>query len=815
VGDLSPVELVFARLLGLRGRLADAVEAECEKNPEIADELREKFAHYSENPPGSAKRNSRGLARRLVDRYSDELGESLTSVRPPPSEPLLPKLEGRYDLKNELARGGMGAILRTWDTVLSRELAMKVVLGHADGDVPPERLRRFLREARVTAQLAHPGIVPVHELGSDADGHFFFTMRLVEGRDLRSILRLVQKNQDGWNLTRALNVLLRVCEALSYAHSKDVVHRDIKPANVMVGAFGEVYLMDWGLAKLLGEENDPEAVQDRAPSQPTSSGSADHSLTLEGAVVGTPSYMAPEQAKGIESAISPLTDVYAMGAILYQLLSGAAPFREKDRARAPASILEALREGPPADLQTLVGDGLEELVAICNKAMNREPERRHSSMESFSGAIRGYLEAEQEAVEAARRARREAARAERVAEYLGGLFRSHGGGSASLLRTSAWTVLDAGAEELMSGFEDQPLTRATLLASLSEILLDVDASNRAISLLEEELSLRQNNPSWPLPEHVVTLRKLARAHEELRSLSKAESVLEEALTLLGDDPESQEMRWQVLEQFASLLRVRGDLQRSSEILIDLTSAYEEEGKDGQLCEVFHQLGQVMALRGNSREANRTFERAKALCISAPDVETARLSRIQKSRAMACLLSGEDGKSLQKAEDLLRSAISNSIENLGVDHHWSGILQRDLAGCLVRRGVIAEAEELARQALVTLRRCYLPTHPEVGATFMILAVILLADDRTREARRLIGEAESLVDLSVLNGKLRAQALETGAILRALCGDHLGAAFIIGELNSNVDESEGVQVQRKLNLLCLCRDAGIVDIDDHYR
>ncbi|MHC5209558.1 MAG: serine/threonine-protein kinase, partial [Planctomycetota bacterium] len=183
----------------------------------------------------------------------------------------------RYTLEGEIARGGMGAIVKVWDEDLRRHLAMKVVLGEADAKptgrtpvVDERTLGRFLEEAQVTGQLDHPGVVPVHELGVDATGRVYFTMRLVKGRDLKEIFGLVWRGAEGWSQTRALNVLLKACEALAYAHSKGVVHRDLKPSNIMVGRFGEVYVMDWGLARVLGHE-DRKDIRLRSETVPESS----------------------------------------------------------------------------------------------------------------------------------------------------------------------------------------------------------------------------------------------------------------------------------------------------------------------------------------------------------------------------------------------------------------------------------------------------------------------------------------------------------------------------------------------------------------
>ena len=162
----------------------------------------------------------------------------------------------RYVDEGEVARGGMGAIRRVFDQDVRRPLALKVMLGEADAPADDGSLGRFLEEAQVTGQLDHPGIVPVHEVGVDAEDRVYFTMKLVKGEDLRSVFESVaDPNDHDWTTTRALNVMLRVCEAMAYAHEKGVIHRDLKPGNVMVGKYGEAYVMDWGLAKVLGRED--------------------------------------------------------------------------------------------------------------------------------------------------------------------------------------------------------------------------------------------------------------------------------------------------------------------------------------------------------------------------------------------------------------------------------------------------------------------------------------------------------------------------------------------------------------------------------
>ncbi|MCA8960062.1 MAG: SUMF1/EgtB/PvdO family nonheme iron enzyme [Planctomycetes bacterium] len=324
----------------------------------------------------------------------------------PSSSPSIPvdRVATRYLDRGEIARGGMGAIRRVWDDDLRRELAMKVALERVAND--PVVLGRFLEEAQITGQLEHPGIVPVHEIGFDAEGRLYFTMRLVRGHDLRTIFQWVREGHRDWSLTRALNVILRVCEAVAYAHSRKVIHRDLKPANVMVGSFGEVYVMDWGLAKVRGSD---ETAPHRGVAEPGALDSADATvmtdrraetrgvessplLTEAGAVVGTPAFMAPEQARGELEQVDARTDVYAVGALLYSLLTGRMPFVDPGDTPTAADVIARVRESSPTPIQQIDRRLPSELVAICEKAMSRDRDERYPDMLAMRDDLRAYLE---------------------------------------------------------------------------------------------------------------------------------------------------------------------------------------------------------------------------------------------------------------------------------------------------------------------------------------------------------------------------------------------------------------------------------------
>src|SRR6202158_2931926 len=227
-----------------------------------------------------------------------------------------PDLSGTgYVLLDKLGAGGMGSVFRVEDTALGRQVALKV-LGIADSSA--EFGARLLREAKIIAQLEHPGIVPVHDVGTLPDGRVFYTMKLVQGR------RLDQHRDELGGLPERLRTFQKICEAVSFAHAHQVLHRDLKPQNIMVGRFGEVLVMDWGLAKIRDAErteNSPGSREVRAEGGASATDAAGVD-TAHGMVLGTPGYMAPEQARGEAAAVGERSDVYSLGAVLRFLLAG-------------------------------------------------------------------------------------------------------------------------------------------------------------------------------------------------------------------------------------------------------------------------------------------------------------------------------------------------------------------------------------------------------------------------------------------------------------------------------------------------------------
>ena len=292
---------------------------------------------------------------------------ALQRAEPPPRAAGMAESDDpdRYEEVAEHARGGLGRIVRAVDKRLGRTVAVKELLRRDAGDASEAR---FLREAMITARLEHPGIVPVHEAGRWPNGDPYYVMKLVEGRTLKE---LIAEHRTLRERLALLPHVIAVADAVGYAHSEGVIHRDLKPSNVMVGAFGETIVVDWGLARDLRQPVAPEAA------------------ALESQVVGTPAYMSPEQARGgSDSGVDERADVYAIGAVLYELLAGSSPYG--DAAATPQVVIDRVLAGPPRALRDVVPDVPRELAGIVNKAMARDPARRYAHATGLAEDLRRF-----------------------------------------------------------------------------------------------------------------------------------------------------------------------------------------------------------------------------------------------------------------------------------------------------------------------------------------------------------------------------------------------------------------------------------------
>jgi serine/threonine-protein kinase len=348
-------------------------------------------------------------------RLREPLTEAAEPVLKPASGALPAGAAPRYSIEGEIARGGMGTVLKGRDTDLGRAIAIKVLLETHAGKT--ELVQRFVEEAQIAGQLQHPGIAPVYELGQFPDKRPYFTMKLVKGQTLAALLAARKAVAD--ELPKYLGVFEQVCQTLAYAHARGVIHRDLKPANIMVGSFGEVQVMDWGLAKVLkdgggGDQTGRERPRPDGVSvirTQRSTGTPEVGApTQAGSVLGTPAYMAPEQARGDVDLVDAHADVFGLGAILCEILTGQPPFTGPNA--------EAMRKAQTAQLGDTLGrlDGCGAegaLTGLARHCLAAEPWDRPRDAGEVAAAVTAYQNAVAERLRQAEVAHAaEAARAE-------------------------------------------------------------------------------------------------------------------------------------------------------------------------------------------------------------------------------------------------------------------------------------------------------------------------------------------------------------------------------------------------------------------
>ncbi len=320
-----------------------------------------------------------------------------------PEEPVhvstdLPRYRGpeRFDTGPRIGEGGMGEVVLQLDRNIGRELVKKMLHREIDREVS---IQRFLREARVQGQLEHPGVVPVHDFGVDGDGRLFFSMKRIRGQTLAEILAGLSSKTPGivarFSRHRILSAFVQVCLTVSYAHKRGVVHRDLKPSNIMLGDFGEVYVLDWGLAKIQGrpDERAPEesSVDVSPPLSPE--------MTSDGDLLGTPLYMAPEQLRGEHAVLDGRADVFALGVILFEILT-------LERYRRGHTLSQMIVESELAERaerpSQRAQDVPPELDDLCVSALARDPAQRLGSARALADGVERYLAGDRDL--AARRA---------------------------------------------------------------------------------------------------------------------------------------------------------------------------------------------------------------------------------------------------------------------------------------------------------------------------------------------------------------------------------------------------------------------------
>jgi serine/threonine protein kinase len=300
-----------------------------------------------------------------------------------------------------ISKGGMGTVLKTTDINCGRVIAMKMVNSTDDQD---ESYIRFLHEAKITANLEHPNIVPVHEINYDDQDNVYFTMKYVQGDDLETVLNKLRardpKYIEAYPLSRLLTIFMCACDGVAFAHSKGVIHRDLKPENIMIGDYGEVLIMDWGIAKILAGKESFESTKTNTEVDFLSekiNNSKGPKETRSGEVFGTPAFMAPEQVLGKNESVDVRTDIYALGGLLYTILTLQLPIIEDDVSRLFSKVLAGNITRPSdlscskhGELPHFHGPVAEALSAVVMKALSVAPKDRYANVKEIQNDISAF-----------------------------------------------------------------------------------------------------------------------------------------------------------------------------------------------------------------------------------------------------------------------------------------------------------------------------------------------------------------------------------------------------------------------------------------
>jgi tetratricopeptide (TPR) repeat protein len=610
-----------------------------------------------------------------------------------------PPAVGRYALGAEIARGGMGAVYRATDTALDREVAVKVLqerFGPESGAA-----RRFLDEAKVTGQLQHPGIPPVHDAGNLPGGRPFLAMKLVKGDTLDRLLKA--RPDPAHDRGRYVAVFEHVCNAVAFAHRRGVIHRDLKPSNVMVGGFGETQVMDWGLAKVLGAASPTDAgtptgdVKGAQPG-PGSGGSE----TVAGSVLGTPAYMPPEAAAGAVHLVDARSDVFGLGAVLAVILTGQPPFAggsaESTRVRAA--------QGELADcFARLNGCGADpELVGLCKRCLNPKREDRPADAAEVAAAVAGLRAA---AEDRARRAELDRASAELKA-------------TEGRKRRRVWLGL---AAALAAG-----------LAASVALTVRAENARGAAERAEQTADARRTDAE---KAHAVaeTRRQEAEARrkeaEDQTALANAvKDFLKNDVLMLADPARQQEDKGLAYDADVKLRNV----------VLRAAKAIDGKFADRPMVEAELRFTVGYALEGMGRHdlAVDQYERARALYdrLVGPDHPQARLSANNLANSYSAL--GRNDDALRLREEVL--AVSRA--KLGPGHPDTLTSLQNLAISYYNLGRLEDARRLFEEASDQWRARFGPGHPGTLLIVQNLAAVDAELGRLDEARRLLQETFAL-------------------------------------------------------------------------
>jgi tetratricopeptide (TPR) repeat protein/tRNA A-37 threonylcarbamoyl transferase component Bud32 len=693
------------------------------------------------------------------------------SSAPPASPP-------GYELLDEIGRGGMGVVYRARDTALDRDVAVKLLSDRFPADSPAAQ--RFLSEARITGQLQHPGIPAVHQVGNIADGRPFLAMKLIKGRTLEAILKsetrfLQETGFLGADRGRLLAIFEAVCQAVGYAHAHRVIHRDLKPANVMVGAFGEVQVMDWGLAKVLNEEapataDAQTAEQTQAWTQVSPTPETD-SHTQAGSLVGTPAFIAPEQALGEINKVNERADVFGLGALLAVILTGKPPYvgetHESVRVQAARGKLEDC-------FARLDASGAEpELLALCKKCLAFEPADRPADAGAVAAAVAGLRAA---ADERARRAELERVRVE--GEQATALAQAAERRKRRRLALGAAAVLAVAAVGgLLAVLAVQRRANADLAAKNAELADEQAKVEARFELAQKAIALFHTGVSEDM------LLKNAE-FKELRTklLNEAAGFYKELEGLLAGQTDAKS-RKALAAAYFELGELTDKIGDKTEALVvhrkALTLRRELAAAEGADAETRLDVARSLDKLGGLLE--QTGDNAGAL------------AALEEERHLA------EGLEAEHPTDAVRSALAQSHQNIGMVHYYTGKPVEALTA-FQKASAIWQKLADANPAVVEFQRGIASVHNRIGIVLVGMGKpeeALTAWRKALALRHKLADANPAVtefqsDLATTHNNIGLLLVETGKPAGALQAHQKALAIRqqLADANPAVNESQYV-------------------------
>jgi serine/threonine-protein kinase len=689
-----------------------------------------------------------------------EVSRSIADL-PPPADPFtastcayVPDLGERYVRTQLHATGGIGRVWLAYDAALGREVALKELRPDRADDAALRA--RFLREAQITGQLEHPGIVPVYEVAGPSPGcQPFYVMRFIRGRTLSESAQAYHHKRAAGQAgpverVALLNSFVAVCNAVAYAHARGVLHRDLKGRNVVLGEYGEVVLLDWGLAKVLGPSGEEDLQGPPvAPAEP-----AEGDGTVPGTALGTPAYMAPEQAAGRLDLLSCRTDVYGLGAILYEILTGRPPHA----GTSPEEVLREVREREPARPRALCAEVPAALEAVCLRALTRDPAGRYPSAAELAHEVQCWL-ADQPV----------AAYPEPLAARVGRWIRRHRtavsvGGAAVVVAAVSLGVATA----LLTGaWREEHAARQLAQKKTREARDQRDETDR---------QRRQAEQNFRLARHAVE-RMLTRVGEEMALVPQMErqrrKLLQDALgfykTFLkerGADPGVRVETARAYARVASIQTLLGRYAEAEKSYGKAIALWQKLAGDfprvpehrNDLAHGYHNLGALLHLVSRPREAEKIYEQIlkirEGLAAEFPERDEYRLDLASSCTNLGVLLA-QSGRG-ERAEQTFRRALkilvrrparglplSRWLQTLAATHDRLAIL-------LSAQGRFPEAEAAHRRSLALRQRLAraFPADPafqaELGISYNNLGAVLQKAGRAGEAEKAYRKAQAVWD-----------------------------------------------------------------------